>query len=89
MPNRNAELLAAEKAARTAAYEAGIARYHDEHPEAGAHLTRAAIDNCGLCDPDGYRGLAVCRHDPAQDAANARGSALARAQLPPRKDQHR
>ncbi|MCV7358506.1 hypothetical protein [Mycolicibacterium fluoranthenivorans] len=86
MPDRNAELLAADRAARLQAYEAGIAEYHDQHPEAGAHLTRAAIANCRLCDDDGYRGLQACDHVD-RTAAAARGSALVRAQLPPRKDQ--
>lgn len=80
MPDRNAKLLAAERAERTAAYDAGLAKYHELHPEAGAHLTRAAIDACRICDADGYRGLAVCDHIDHATAA-ARGSALVRAQL--------
>lgn len=85
MRDRNAELIAADRAARTAAYETGIAKYHEQHPEAGAHLTRAAIDACILCDGEGYRGLVVCDHvDHA--AAAARGIEACRAQLPPRKD---
>jgi len=86
MPDRNAELLAADLAARRAAYDTGIAKYHEQHPEAGPHLTRAAIANCNLCDDDGYRGLQACDHVD-RTAAAARGSALVRAQLPPRKDQ--
>lgn len=42
-----------------------------------AHLRRAEIARCGLCDDDGYRGNRVCHHiDHA--AAARRGMALVR-----------
>lgn len=52
-----------------------------------AHLTAAAIADCTLCDPDGYRGTTVCHHDPDQAAVNARGSAACRAALTKGDDQ--
>ncbi|OBK04044.1 hypothetical protein A5637_13260 [Mycolicibacterium fortuitum] len=45
-----------------------------------AHLTQAAIDNCTLCDSDGYRGTQVCDHID-RTVTNARGSAACRAAL--------
>lgn len=36
-----------------------------------AHLTTAAITNCGLCDDDGYRGLTVCDHQDHTATARA------------------
>ncbi|GAA1962089.1 hypothetical protein GCM10009754_36530 [Amycolatopsis minnesotensis] len=34
---------------------------------------RRAIANCPLCDDSGYRGTAVCGHDPGAEARAARG----------------
>ena len=45
-----------------------------------AHLTAAAIADCRLCDPDGYRGTQVCDHID-HTAAAKRGSAACRAAL--------
>lgn len=41
------------------------------------HLTADAIAACGMCDPQGYRGLHVCDHVDHREAAK-RGSALVR-----------
>lgn len=43
-----------------------------------AHLTRAAIDECGLCDRKGYRGAVVCDH---REHASAETRAAAREAL--------
>lgn len=82
MPDRNAELLAAERAERQAAYEAGLAAYHAQNLDRppSPETKRAAIANCGLCDRDGYRGLHVCDHEDHRPAA-ARGMALVQAEL--------
>ncbi|MBU8819566.1 hypothetical protein [Mycolicibacterium goodii] len=71
--------LDADRAAREAAYEAGLAAWHAQH-DAPAHLTRAAIAACGLCDDDGYRGGHVCDHVD-HGAAAKRGMAKVRAAL--------
>lgn len=52
-----------------------------------AHLTQAAIDDCTLCDPDGYRGTQVCDHID-HTAAAKRGSAACRAELAKAKETH-
>lgn len=52
-----------------------------------AHLTAAAIADCQLCDPDGYRGTQVCDHIDRTDT-NARGSAACRAELAKAKETH-
>lgn len=44
------------------------------------HLARIEIENCGMCDDDGYRGASVCDHRD-HSAAAARGMALVRAAL--------
>lgn len=50
------------------------------------HLTQTAIDNCDLCDPDGYRnGGIVCDHID-RTATAARGIAACRAALTSRAD---
>lgn len=64
MPDRNAELLAAQRAAKQAQYDEGLARWHEQHPDDSTeHLTAAAISRCSLCDDDGYRSSGtVCDH---------------------------
>lgn len=64
MPDRNAELLAAQRAAKARQYDEGLARWHEQHPEDNiAHLTAQAIAKCRLCDDDGYRPTGVvCDH---------------------------
>ncbi|NKZ88804.1 hypothetical protein GS966_02530 [Rhodococcus hoagii] len=52
---------------------------------ARAELTRQQIDACDLCDETGYRGLAPCDHNPAQDETNARGREKAWAAIGGRK----
>lgn len=65
--------LEADRQARTAAYEAGIARWHAEH-DGPEHLSPTAIAACMFCDAEGYRGAVVCDHvDYA--AASKRGRA--------------
>lgn len=55
----------------------------DEPPELDEEqsnrLRRMAIQNCAMCDHDGYRpdGV-VCHHNPRQDETNRRGSQLVR-----------
>lgn len=66
--------------ATSAAGEAGITTHPEQHPAASAHLTRAAVANCPLCDHDGYRGHQVCNHVDHR-AATTRGMALIRAEL--------
>ena len=39
---------------------------------------RAAVDNCDMCDDNGYIGNTVCHHDPKQLEVNRRGSAAVR-----------
>jgi hypothetical protein len=70
----------------------------DEHPpdldepeldeEQSRRMRQLAIDNCTMCDPDGYRhepkGI-VCHHNPRQDEINRRGIEQVRAVLGPRK----
>lgn len=73
-------MLEADRAKRLKAYQDGIAKYHELHPEAAPHLTRAAIAACTLCDPEGYRGTNVCDHVDHQAAAK-RGIAACRAAL--------
>lgn len=45
-----------------------------------AELRQAAITDCALCDPDGYRGAIVCDHQDHTPAAK-RGIAAIRAQM--------
>ncbi len=49
-----------------------------------AAVRAAAIANCDLCDQHGYRGTALCDHDPTADERAARGRAAINAAL--RKD---
>lgn len=65
-------------AARLQAYDDAM-RLAD-HPD-DAHLARAAIANCALCDGDGYRNGRICHHDERQDAINRRGIEACRAAL--------
>lgn len=65
------------QAERIRAYDDAMAAADD--PDT-AHLERPAIDNCELCDDDGYRGSTICDHrDHA--AAAARGRAACQAAL--------
>lgn len=82
MPNRSTDILAAQRAQREAHYDAGIAQWHEHHPDDDtAHLTRAAIANCALCDGDGYRPTGpVCDHVDRTATAKA-GIAKVRAAL--------
>ncbi|OIN81644.1 hypothetical protein [Mycobacterium malmoense] len=82
MPDRDAEILDAQRAEREHHYDAGIAEWHREHHDNDTpHLTQAAIDDCGLCDPDGYRPSGVvCDHIDRTSIAAA-GAARVRAAL--------
>jgi hypothetical protein len=42
---------------------------------------RRAIDNCGLCDPEGYAGRQICTHDPDAAERAARGRAAVHAAM--------
>lgn len=42
---------------------------------------RRAIDNCGLCDPEGYAGRQICTHDPGAAERAARGRAAVAAAM--------
>ncbi|MBF6411229.1 hypothetical protein [Nocardia farcinica] len=68
---RTAEAYEAEQARRAKA-----ARAAEIH--AAAEARRQAIAACGMCDADGYRGTAVCDHDPDAFARNRLGVAAAR-----------
>ncbi|WP_370944045.1 hypothetical protein AB5J62_33730 [Amycolatopsis sp. cg5] len=37
---------------------------------------RRAIENCSMCDENGYRGTSLCHHDPHAEARASRGRAL-------------
>ncbi|NOR03672.1 hypothetical protein HGK72_26840 [Mycolicibacterium fortuitum] len=59
-------------------------RHHaalSETAHAQAAARAAAIENCRLCDDDGYRYGSVCDHNPDQAHTNARGIAKVRAAL--------
>lgn len=49
-----------------------------DSPGIPAHIKRAQIAACALCDPDGYRGSTVCDH---QEHASAETRAAAREAL--------
>jgi ferredoxin-NADP reductase len=78
--HNDAELLHADRDARVQAYDEGIAKYHEQHPEDAAHLTQSAIAACRLCDREGYRGQRVCDHQD-HTAAAKRGIAACRQAL--------
>ncbi len=70
MPDYDPRAIEAQQAARRADAEAGRI--------STAHLTAAAIDNCTLCDRDGYRGTNVCSHvDYAAAAKKGRAACMA------------
>lgn len=46
-----------------------------------AELKAIAIAACRLCDPDGYRGVQVCDHNPSKSVTQSRGMELVRATL--------
>ncbi|MDV6979630.1 hypothetical protein [Mycobacterium intracellulare] len=58
------KLLAGQRAARLAQYDARIAASRAEDPDSDTtHLAADAIAACKLCDPDGYRPTGcVCDH---------------------------
>lgn len=89
MPDRNAELLAAQRAAQQRQYDEGLARWHEQHPdEHTEHLTVAAIADCELCDEDGYRpNGVVCDHVDRTETARA-GIAKVRAALETKGNSH-
>ena len=45
-----------------------------------ARLRQLAVENCGLCNSDGYRGGTVCDHEDHTEAAK-RGMELVREAL--------
>lgn len=67
---------AARQAQRVAAYDDAMAESH-----ANAHLAKAEIERCQLCDDDGYRpNRTVCDHQD-HTAAAKRGIAACRETL--------
>jgi hypothetical protein len=68
---------AQRQADRIRAYDEAMAEAHIDNPP---HLLQRAIDNCQLCDDDGYRGPQVCDHVD-HSATAARGIAACRAAL--------
>lgn len=84
MPDRNAEILAAQRAAKQRQYDEGIARWHEQHPDDSTeHLTAEAIARCELCDREGYRRpelTVVCDHVD-RSTSTAPGRALVQAEL--------
>lgn len=64
---------------RDQAKHAAMQRSNDART--AAELRAAAIANCPLCDDTGYRGTALCDHDPDADERRKRGIAQARAAL--------
>lgn len=76
------ELLDAQRAERARHYDTGIAAWHEQHDEPDTtHLTAQAIDNCTLCDPEGYRPNGVVCDHTDRSAIAASGSARVRAAL--------
>lgn len=69
----------AEDAARV--YDLAEASRRAIRRRAEGEALAAAIRRCTLCDEHGQRGLAICSHDAAQAARDARGAAEARARL--------
>lgn len=68
LTHRKAELAAANQAAAARRADEAIAR-------------ATAIDNCTICDPDGYHGTTICNHNPHQAQTNTRGIAAVKAAL--------
>ncbi|GAB3622544.1 hypothetical protein GCM10027418_06260 [Mariniluteicoccus endophyticus] len=54
---------------------------HAEAEAAKRAALRSAIRSCTLCDDRGYRGAALCTHDPALDDVRVRGATIARTRL--------
>lgn len=79
------QAYAAQRAAtateRTRAYDNGIAAWHARNDKPNlTHLGGAEIANCGLCNPDGYRGTTICDHVD-RSSTHARGIQLVREAL--------
>ncbi|MFD9614956.1 hypothetical protein ACFWWS_36890, partial [Streptomyces sp. NPDC059083] len=72
----DAELAAAVAAKRTA------------EAKRAADVRAQAIANCTLCDADGYRGTALCDHDPGTADRARRGMAAVRAAMAGRPTEH-
>lgn len=55
-------------------------RYGDTPDEPMTYTERLAVEQCGLCDDDGVRGMRRCDHRDHASAA-ARGMALIRSTM--------
>lgn len=67
----------AHRAAASAEARSTEARQH-------AETVRAEIEQCRLCDHNGYHDGGLCRHDPGLARRNTAGAAAARAALKPK-----
>ena len=68
-------------AARRRTAEAAAAQERARQLDADVAARAEAIEQCDLCDGEGYRGHRLCGHDPEQDERNRRGIEAARAAL--------
>lgn len=64
-----------------AAQAAAAAEARSAEARRQAELRRQAIDDCEMCDPDGYVGTRLCDHDPEAEERRKRGMATVRAQF--------
>lgn len=80
---------AADKAAERARIE-GRAHSAQESSAARerARIRRAEIDECWMCDEDGYRNGGVCNHNTNASMAATKGMALIREQWRRREEGH-
>ena len=60
-------------AARRRTAEAAAAQERARQLDADVAARAEAIEQCDLCDGEGYRGHRLCGHDPEQDERNRRG----------------
>ncbi len=69
---------ACERARQAAEQDAYEKRVDARHGELRARTgdRRRAVENCTLCDEQGYRGSALCNHDPGAEARASRGRRL-------------
>ncbi|MDI9901329.1 hypothetical protein QM716_15835 [Rhodococcus sp. IEGM 1409] len=58
-----------------------VKRAQSSEAKRRAELIQAAIDECGLCDENGYFGTTVCEHNPERVETNRRGAARVREAL--------
>ncbi|OXM69662.1 hypothetical protein [Amycolatopsis vastitatis] len=69
---------ACERARQAAEQDAYEKRVETRHAELRAKTgdRRRTVENCSMCDDEGYRGSALCNHDPGAEARASRGRRL-------------